>query len=145
VQPRAAGEGSTKRPFSYKRGTRRQVPALRQGFGPPARAVPLGPGQGEVPRRLLGTLPHSAHQACEAHVLGLLQAPHQPLLHDGHKLLVAQLAVPCKERNALGTHGATGSTPGAASPAPTGAVSKEPLSSALHLDTNLGKGALSKY
>lgn len=117
---------------------------------PSCAGVPLGPGQGEVPGRLLGALPHSAHQTCEAHVFGLLQAPHQPLLHDGHKLLVAQLAIPCKERKALGTHRATTSTQEQPAQAQGKVYSMsrflqlKVLFSASHLDTNPGKGALVK-
>lgn len=50
-------------------------------------------GQSEVPGSFLRTLPHGLHEAGEAHVFGLLQASHQPLLHDGHKFLIAQLPV----------------------------------------------------
>ncbi len=49
---------------------------------------------GEVPSSVLGTLPHGAHQPSEAHVLGFLQPTHQPLLHNGYELLIAQLSVP---------------------------------------------------
>lgn len=60
--------------------------------------APLWLGHGEVPRRLLGAFPHRPHEAREAHVLGLLQASHKALLHDGDKLLVAQLAVPWEKK-----------------------------------------------
>lgn len=50
-------------------------------------------GQSKVPGSFLGTFPHGLHEAGEAHVLGLLQASHQPLLHDGNELLVAQLPI----------------------------------------------------
>lgn len=51
---------------------------------------------GKVPGRVLGALPHGAHQPREAHVLGFLQPTHQPLLHDGDELLVAELPVACR-------------------------------------------------
>ena len=55
-------------------------------------------GQSEVPGSLLCTFPHGLHQAGEAHVFGLLQAPHQPLLHDRNKFLIAQLSIAWKKR-----------------------------------------------
>lgn len=48
---------------------------------------------GKVPGGVLGALPHGAHQPREAHVLGFLQPTHQPLLHDGDELLIAELPV----------------------------------------------------
>lgn len=50
-------------------------------------------GQSEVPGRFLCAFPHGLHEAGEAHVFGLLQASHQPLLHDGDKFLIAQLSI----------------------------------------------------
>ena len=50
-------------------------------------------GQREVPGSLLCTFPHGLHEAGEAHVFGLLQASHQPLLHDRNKFLIAQLSI----------------------------------------------------
>lgn len=50
---------------------------------------------GKVPGGILGTLPHSADQTSEAHVLGFLQSTHQPLLHNGYELLITKLSVPC--------------------------------------------------
>lgn len=75
----------------------RAVSGLIQGMGVLLPNPLLLLGSREVPRCLLGTLPHGPHEPGEAHVLGLLQAPHQPLLHDGNKLLVAQLPVPCEK------------------------------------------------
>lgn len=50
-------------------------------------------GQSKVPGSFLCTFPHGLHEAGEAHIFGLLQASHQPLLHDGNKFLIAQLPV----------------------------------------------------
>lgn len=49
---------------------------------------------GKIPGSILGTLPHGTHQPCEAHVFGFLQPTHQPLLHDGYELFIAELSVP---------------------------------------------------
>lgn len=48
---------------------------------------------GKVPGSILGALPHGAHQPGETHILGLLQPTHQPLFHDGNKLLITQLPI----------------------------------------------------
>ena len=67
----------------------------------------LGLGGGKVPGGVLGTLAHGSHQPSEAHVLGLLQATHQTLLHDGDELLVTQLPVTWETRT-RGGRGADG-------------------------------------
>lgn len=50
---------------------------------------------GEVPGGVLGALPHGAHQPGEAHVLWFLQPAHEPLLHNGCELLIAELSISC--------------------------------------------------
>lgn len=65
-------------------------------------SLPLCLWCGKVPGRVLGALPHGAHQPREAHVLGFLQPTHQPLLHDGDELFVAELAVAWSTEDADG-------------------------------------------
>lgn len=70
----------------------------------PARVQEVGMlfGESKVPGSFLGTFPHGLHEPREAHVLGFLQTSHQPLLHDGDKLLIAQLSVAWKMRKRTG-------------------------------------------
>lgn len=61
--------------------------------GPPSCCLGLLFRQSKVPGSFLCTFPHGLHEAGEAHVFGLLEASHQPLLHDGNKFLIAQLPI----------------------------------------------------
>lgn len=67
--------------------------------------LPLCLRCGKVPGGVLGALPHGAHQPREAHVLWFLQPTHQPLLHDGDELLVAELPVPWRTEGRTGGDG----------------------------------------